>query len=107
MTRAGTTLAHRAAAAGAGIRTGIAKDIWLHICGEGGTWTPDEIAARFDLPRQAAALTMHRMAARIGTLKQYSASRGTKFGVTPECKVPQGISLAELAKVGAIRLEVA
>ena len=85
-----------------GTRTGLARDIWLYICREGGRWSPDEIAARFSLPRQQAALAMHNMAGRVGSLRRYKDRGRTRFGVTTECKVPHGVSLAELAAAGAI-----
>lgn len=88
---------------GAGQRNGLVREIWLHICREGGKWTPEEIAARFDLPRQKAALTMHNMAGRCGSLQRFKQGGRAQFGVTKDCKVPQGLSLDELVSIGAIR----
>lgn len=92
---------------GAGIRTGMARAIWMHVCREGGKWTAQEIAQHLGQPRQKVSLTMHRMATHMGSLRRYSTNRPTKFGVTSACKVPQGVSLDDLASLGALRVEAA
>lgn len=84
-------------------RSGIVRDIWLHICREGGKWTPDEIAEEFSMSRKKVALTMHNMASRNGSLQRYTQSNRAHFGVTKDCMIPLGISLAELENAVALK----
>lgn len=86
--------------------TGFARGIWLHIAKEGGTWTPDEIAQQFNVPRQTAALAMHNLTTRAKSLTRYKDRGRAKFGVTRVCRIPYGLTVQELAEVGVIPLEV-
>lgn len=83
-------------------KTGVVKDIWLHICKEGGMWTPDEIAQEFGMPRETARVVMTSMQRRSGLLTTHKASNRVSFGVTAECRLPVGVTVKELASVGVI-----
>jgi hypothetical protein len=86
------------------MRTGIQKAIWLHICREGGPWTPEEIAARFSISRQSANVTMQNMTTRGKHLRRFRVNKRTAFGVTLGCNVPLGVTLQEIWDSG-IRLD--
>jgi predicted transcriptional regulator len=83
-------------------RTGIHKAIWLHICHEGGAWTPDEIAEEFGMDRQKANVLMQNMVARQGSLKRFKVEGRSAFGVTKECAIPAGLTVADLRTAGAM-----
>lgn len=88
-------------------KTGVVKDIWLHICKEGGRWTPEEIAQELGLPRESARVVMTSMQRRQGALTVTKNSNRLSFGVTADCKVPMGVTVRDLAGVGVIPQESA
>lgn len=86
----------------AGHKQGYVRVIWLHLCKEGGWWTPMEVAPLIDMPHEKAARVMHNMVARANQLKRGKVNGRVQFGVTPDCSVPFGITVRELAEAGAI-----
>lgn len=88
---------------GQGISYGLLKDVWLHICREGGKWTPEEIAQHVGEPREKVARLMHNMTRRGSQLRRYKADNGrAQFGVTAECVIPAGLTVKELASAGIV-----
>jgi hypothetical protein len=84
-------------------REGPSKDIWLHICTNGGRWTVDEIAEQFNLHRGKANHFLQEMTYRRGQLVRFHAPSGrVSFGVTKECAVPFGVTIRDLASAGLI-----
>lgn len=82
---------------GRGKRTGLVKRIWLHIGSEGGWWTISEVADALGTSREAVNRTMHGMTTRQGLLCKSKRGRLAAFGVTPECKIPNGLTLKDIA----------
>lgn len=90
---------------GSGHRTGISRRIWLFICENGGTWTPDAIAMQFGIERQAANVTMQNMVARGASLQRFRSHSGRAcFGITKDCQVPAGVTVADLKRIGALEV---
>lgn len=71
--------------------TYTATKAWLHMLREGGLWTVPELVTVCGLQRDTFRNHLARW-----TEAGCAVKRGTKFGVTPACKIPHGITLAEL-----------
>lgn len=87
---------------GRGRANGESSVIWLHMCREGGRWTPEEMAVVLNKPREPVARKLHTMAGKMKQLKRYKERGRAVFGVTPECLIPFGITVKELAEVGVL-----
>lgn len=83
-------------------RTGISREIWLLMAKEGGRWSTAELTEKTTYDRMGMAGCIASMV-RGGILRQFDAPAGKRhryeFGVTAACRVPQGVTLADL--VGA------
>lgn len=77
-------------------RNGIVKDAWMHMLKDGGRWTAAEIKEQFGRDIHA---TLNRMAAQ-GYAVQFGDGRNrVKYGVTPDCKVPIGVTINDLQEI--------
>jgi predicted ArsR family transcriptional regulator len=87
---------------------GTTRDVWLRMLADGGrSATANEIAEEMSIRAMAVAQSLCRMAAG-GMAKRYKMGRrNVVFGVTADCKVPKGITIAELAQVGVLKKEAA
>lgn len=86
---------------GAGHKEGYVRTIWLHLCKEGGMWTPAEVAPLVNLGREHVARVMHNMVARGGQLVRKKVNGRCQFGVTQDCSIPYGITVRQLIDAGA------
>lgn len=83
--------------------SGNNKRVWLHLLAEGGRWSTAEIAAATHMDPGAVNSGLYRMTLQ-GMVTRHETSRGrarTEFGVSTACKIPLGVTLAELQKLGA------
>jgi hypothetical protein len=87
---------------GPGKSQGYVRTIWLLLCREGGTWAPEEITAYVPATRDTIARCMHNMTTRQGQLKRYKIQGRAHFGVTADCKIPDGITVRDLASAGVV-----
>lgn len=72
--------------------------VWLMLLKEGGRWTAVEVAARTRQDQTAAAASLRAMH-EFGTVQKWDRSADNdrvRFGVTPACKVPRGISISDI-----------
>ena len=88
------------------IRTGTTKAAWLFLLREGGRWTAVDIADELGDSNQEV---MQMIAAMVsgGLVRRYEKQKPCAYltyGVTAACKVPRGVTIAELAECGAVRL---
>lgn len=84
---------------------GVTKRIWLHMLREGGRWDADEVADLVKGKRPAVVKGLNAMAT-CGSVKKFSkvAGKRVQFGVTPDCKIANGVTIAEIlaANLGAL-----
>jgi hypothetical protein len=81
------------------------KKLWLHMLTEGGRWTSAEAADFLCIDQWSARALLNAMVA-AGSLKRFEPAEGSRansFGVTSECRVPMGVTLAELAAIGILK----
>jgi predicted Rossmann-fold nucleotide-binding protein len=87
-------------------RAGTTKRLWLWLLLEGGYSSVTEIAEALGMERKPLDKTVIGLCDR-GYLEKVAQSARAKnavaFGVTPRCKVPQGVMLQELVLAGAVR----
>lgn len=87
-------------------RTGQTRTLWLRMMAEGGRWAATELAdACGESSARKVAQSLNRMGA-AGALKRFEKQvKGDrlKFGVTKDCTVPYGITLADLMAVGVVK----
>lgn len=87
------------------VRIGNNKRMWLHLLAEGGRWSIAEIAEATHMNAGAVGSGLYRMTLQ-GMVTQHPTSRGrarTEFGVSLACKVPLGVTLAELQQIGVLQ----
>jgi len=71
--------------------------IWKHVLHEGICAT-DEVARALCMPQPMVMKSLNQLA-KYGSLKRYEREEGSDFmryGVTKECKVPQGVTVREV-----------
>lgn len=71
--------------------------IWKHLLREGVCAT-NEVANALCMPRPKVTQALNQLA-KYGSLKRYDREEGSgflRFGVTKECKVPQGVTVREI-----------
>lgn len=81
------------------------KAVWFLLGMEGGRWTVGEILDTIETnwPRNAARYQIGDMAA-TGLLARFEdPERGLTYGVTRACKIPRGLTLAEIEQLTGIR----
>jgi hypothetical protein len=78
--------------------TGDTARIWLWLLKEGGRHAAVEVANGCELLDTAAAFTLLRSMTEYGSAMrwQVEGKRGSRYGVTPGCRVPQGVTVREL-----------
>jgi predicted ArsR family transcriptional regulator len=82
---------------------GTTREVWLRMLADGGRSTANEIAEDLSICSMGVAQSLCRMAAG-GMAKRYETGRrNVVFGVTRDCKVPRGVSLADLMTVGVLK----
>jgi predicted transcriptional regulator len=83
-------------------KTGITKAVWLRMLSNGGYWTVQELSAELDTHKRIDRL-LEQLAEGgfCNRMDRTDRKRGVKYGVTPGCKVPQDIRLAEV--LGAVQ----
>lgn len=88
---------------------GITRRIWLLLAKEGGRWSTEDIASEL----MEVNLTVHQTCSemvRTGTVVKYERDEQHKrirWGVTPVCKVPGGITVRELDACGVLKVGAA
>jgi len=83
----------------------VNKRVWLHLLAEGGRWSIAEISDATHIDNGAVNSGLYRMSLQ-GMVMQHPTNRGrarTEFGVTKACKIPLGVTLAELQSIGIVR----
>jgi hypothetical protein len=75
-------------------------DVWLMMLAEGGRWSAAQVGARIDMDQTSVASNLRAMAS-FGCMKRYERDpmdrhSRVRFGITPECVVPRGITLTQL-----------
>lgn len=78
--------------------TGDSARVWLWMMKEGGRHAPPEIVKGCGLLDPAAASTLLTGMVNSGAAVRYQTEgkRGSRYGVTPGCKVPHGVTVREL-----------
>lgn len=79
------------------------KQIWLLMLREGGRWSIGETIEAAGL--RAAKQTVPMMASTGSLVRFEKEKKGDRirYGVTKNCKVPTGVTLAELMEVGVVK----
>lgn len=83
----------------------MTKEMWLFLLKEGGRWCGSELHKAMNLERRRVAVLVGNMAD-TGQITRYEKTgprSRVRFAVTPACKIPQGVTLAELMEVGILR----
>jgi hypothetical protein len=81
------------------------KTSWLHILKEGGRWTTGEMSEVLGTDHCNSRGFLNSMVA-AGSLKRFEPTEpGGKitFGVTVDCRVPMGVTLADLMQIGVVK----
>jgi DNA-binding IclR family transcriptional regulator len=76
--------------------TAIAR-AWLVMLKQGGRWTQAELGEETGMPGAALGVALNAMHTR-GFAVRYSENglRRYQYGVTPTCRVPQGVTVAQM-----------
>ena len=82
------------------LTTGTTRTLWLHMLKEGGRWTATELAAETRTDRRQADRLLRQMAT-IGHAVKFEGEPSS-FGVTPDCRVPREVTLADLHRAEAL-----
>lgn len=89
---------------------GATKAVWMHMLKNGGRWSCSELS------RAIVGVSLHSVEIAVGAMsergfiKRYerrSHSDRITFGVTKDCKVPNGVQLCELMAAGVLKEEAA
>jgi hypothetical protein len=89
-----------------GMQNGQTKAVWLLIAREGGRWSVREVTDTLGDDFDSVSQGLHRMA-QLGCLTHYPRTtqrNRVTFGVTAQCKVPQGVTLADLLAIGVLKV---
>jgi hypothetical protein len=73
-----------------------AKALWIRMLTEGGRWKAKELADVGGENYGRALTAMYQ----VGSVKRFAFG---VYGVTLDCKIPVGVTLAELVQAGAIK----
>lgn len=84
-------------------KTGITKRIWLRMLAEGGYWTVPELAQALSVDKRIDGV-LSQLAEKgfCQTRDRTDRPNGTKYGVTPTCKIPPEVTLEELKEAGGL-----
>lgn len=82
-----------------------ARSIWVLVA-QGGWWKPDEVFEQMDpdsdMTRREVVGRLWMMANRDNSLARRDGPDGPEYAITPECKPPRGVTVADVMKaVGA------
>lgn len=79
-------------------KTGLAKRIWLLLLKEGGRWRTAEISEALSELPYVVTQALYPLERRESVKRYEKPGKGqfVAWGITPGCKVPQGVSLADL-----------
>lgn len=85
------------------MKTGIVRQLWLHLLAEGGYSTKAELAAEIQVEGKRVDGLLDQLASR-GFCQKYrnpDRKNGVGYGVTLSCKVPNEVTVKDiLAAVG-------
>ncbi len=81
------------------------KTLWLRMLAEGGRWKSAEAGEALAMDQWSARALLNSMVAAGSAVRfePFGESTTYTFGVTINCKIPQGITLAELTAIGIIK----
>lgn len=85
--------------------SGGTKRIWVWLLAEGGRSSTAEVSAALDIDLADARGFLNSMVA-AGSVKRFLPTEPggfVTFGVTMDCRAPQGLTLRELADMGTVR----
>lgn len=88
-------------------RNGNHKLVWLHLLKEGGRWSVAEIAAAIRMKPGAVNSCMYRFVLQGMVIRKPTNKKGramSDFGVTKQCRIPVGVTIAELEEIGVLRI---
>lgn len=80
------------------MHAGITRTLWLRLLADGGYSTVTELVPSFHMTRQRLAVRLDTLAHH-GFLKKVRSDarkNGIGYGVTQDCKVPQGVNLKDI-----------
>lgn len=80
-------------------RLPVVKTIWLHLLIEGGRWKPVDMRRLLGChPRRLDAL-LYSMKGNgyLTSFRDDGRKNGVAYGVTPQCRIPGGVTLRDLA----------
>lgn len=86
---------------------GITCTVWLHMLREGGRWKVGELAQEVDRDQTELRGLLRSMnnSGHVARFEKDGEAKWVQYGITAACKVPVGVTLAEMASAGGIRLE--
>lgn len=87
-------------------RTGKHLLIWMHLVKEGGRWSVAEIAEAIRMKPVAVNNALYRMFEQqmVDRRQRKDGYERVSFGVTVKCKIPLGVTLSALEKLGVLRV---
>ena len=90
------------------INHGIYKAAWLLMLRDGGRWKPAEIARLIAPQGNVHVARILSGMVKSGMVRRFvTEGKGQgKYGVTMQCCLPMGVTLAELVEAGAVQQEL-
>lgn len=87
------------------VQSGLSRRLWLLLLQEGGRWNTADMADALGddvtlVCGTARSLVDAQMLRRYG--REKSASGRVEYGITHDCRIPIGISIADVAASGAL-----